>query len=267
MKMTEKDLEQLKRKGISEVKLEEQLTMLKEGFPYLKIDSAVTSGHGLTVASPELVKQSEEMWKKYLAGGAKVMKMVPASGAASRMFKDLFSFLNGKSDKPDNDFMKKFFDNIEKFAFFSRLNFLCLQIYGLSIDSLVKEGRYKDIIDILLTKAGMNYGKLPKALLEFHKEIGGSRTPLQEHLAEGAQYAAGKDGKVHLHFTVSSEHVPLVEAKLEEIKAVMEHAYGVEYDITLSVQKPSTDTVASNMDGTPYRENGEFFFRQAVTEP
>lgn len=89
MKMTEKDLEQLKRKGISEVKLEEQLTMLKEGFPYLKIDSAVTSGHGLTVASPELVKQSEEMWKKYLAGGAKVMKMVPASGAASRMFKDL----------------------------------------------------------------------------------------------------------------------------------------------------------------------------------
>lgn len=261
MKMTEKDLEQLKRKGISEQKLEEQLTMLKNGFPYLKIDSAVTPGHGLTVATPELVKQSEEMWKKYLAGGAKVMKMVPASGAASRMFKDLFSFLNGKSDKPDNDFMKKFFDNIEKFAFFPKLNFLCLQIYGYSIDSLVKAGRYKDVIDILLTKAGMNYGKLPKALLEFHKEMGGSRTPLQEHLAEGAQYAAGKDGTVHLHFTVSAEHVPLVEAKLEEIKAVMEHAYGVKYDISLSVQKPSTDTVASNMDGTPYRENGEFFFR------
>lgn len=261
MKMTEKDLEQLKRKGISEQKLEEQLTMLKNGFPYLKIDSAVTPGHGLTVATPELVKQSEEMWKKYLAGGAKVMKMVPASGAASRMFKDLFSFLNGKSDKPDNDLMKKFFDNIEKFAFFPKLNFLCLQIYGYSIDSLVKAGRYKDVIDILLTKAGMNYGKLPKALLEFHKEMGGSRTPLQEHLAEGAQYAAGKDGTVHLHFTVSAEHVPLVEAKLEEIKAVMEHAYGVKYDISLSVQKPSTDTVASNMDGTPYRENGEFFFR------
>lgn len=261
MKMTEKDLEQLKRKGISEQKLEEQLTMLKNGFPYLKIDSAVTPGHGLTVATPELVKQSEEMWKKYLAGGAKVMKMVPASGAASRMFKDLFSFLNGKSDKPDNDFMKKFFDNIEKFAFFPKLNFLCLQIYGYSIDSLVKAGRYKDVIDILLTKAGMNYGKLPKALLEFHKEMGGSRTPLQEHLAEGAQYAAGKDGTVHLHFTVSAEHVPLVEAKLEEIKAVMEHAYGVKYDISLSVQKPSTDTIASNMDGTPYRENGEFFFR------
>lgn len=259
--MTEKDLEQLKRKGISEQKLEEQLTMLKNGFPYLKIDSAVTPGHGLTVATPELVKQSEEMWKKYLAGGAKVMKMVPASGAASRMFKDLFSFLNGKSDKPDNDFMKKFFDNIEKFAFFPKLNFLCLQIYGYSIDSLVKAGRYKDVIDILLTKAGMNYGKLPKALLEFHKEMGGSRTPLQEHLAEGAQYAAGKDGTVHLHFTVSAEHVPLVEAKLEEIKAVMEHAYGVKYDISLSVQKPSTDTIASNMDGTPYRENGEFFFR------
>lgn len=261
MELTEKDSELLMRKGISKQQLEDQLSMLKNGFPYLKIDSAVTPGHGLTVASPELVKQSEEMWKKYLAGGAKVMKMVPASGAASRMFKDLFSFLNGKSDKPDNDFMKKFFANIEKFAFFPKLNFLCLQIHGLSIDSLVKEGRYKDVIDLLLTKAGMNYGKLPKALLEFHKEMGGSRTPLQEHLAEGAQYATGNDGTVHLHFTVSSEHVPLVETKLEEIKAVMEHAYGVDYDISLSVQKPSTDTVASNMDGTPYRENGDFFFR------
>ena len=251
MNLTPTDFETLRKKGISEEKFNEQLTMLKEGFPFLKIEAAVTPGHGLTVPSTELIQQSEEMWRKYLAGGAKVMKMVPASGAASRMFKDLFSFLNGKSNKPDNDFMKKFFENIEKFAFFAKLNFLCLQLFGYSVASLVKMGRYKDVVDVLLNKVGLNYGKLPKALLEFHKEMGGSRTPLQEHLAEGAQYASGKDGKVHLHFTVSEEHVPLVEAKLEEIKAVMEHAYGVEYDITLSVQKPSTDTVASNMDGTP----------------
>lgn len=261
MNLSVKDFQTLQKKGISEAKFEEQLSMLKNGFPWLKIEAAVTPGRGLTVASPELIRQSEEMWAKYLASGGKVMKMVPASGAASRMFKDLYSFLNGKSDRPDNDFMKKFFGNIEKFAFFPRLNFLCLQLFGYSIDSLVEKGRYKDVVDVLLTKSGMNYGKLPKALLEFHKEMGGSRTPLQEHLAEGAQYAKGKDGKVHLHFTVSEEHVPLVEAKLEEISAVMQHAYGVEYDITLSVQKPSTDTVASLMDGTPYRENDEFFFR------
>ncbi|MDE5870531.1 MAG: DUF4301 family protein [Muribaculaceae bacterium] len=261
MNLTEKDLVTLSKKGISEEKFDEQLKMLKDGFPFLKIEAAVTPGHGLTVPTPELIKQSEDMWKKYLAGGAKVMKMVPASGAASRMFKDLFAFLNGKSNKPDNDFMKKFFEHIENLAFFTKLNLLCLQLFGYSVASLVKMGRYKDVIDILLNKVGLNYGKLPKALLEFHKEMGGSRTPLQEHLAEGAQYAAGKDGKVHLHFTVSEEHVPLVEAKLEEIKSVMEHNYGVEYDITLSVQKPSTDTVASKMDGTPYYENEELFFR------
>ncbi|MDO4336065.1 MAG: DUF4301 family protein [Bacteroidales bacterium] len=261
MKLTVNDFQTLQKKGISEAKFEEQLSMLRDGFPYLKIDSAVTPGHGLTVASPELIRQSEEIWMKYLAGGAKVMKMVPASGAASRMFKDLYSFLNGKSDRPDNDFMRKFFDNIEKFAFFPRLNFLCLQLFGLSIDSLVKKGRYKDVVDVLLTNSGLNYGKLPKALLEFHKEMGGSRTPIQEHLAEAAQYASGKDRKAHLHFTVSEEHVPLVEAKIEEIKSVMEHAYGVEYDITLSVQKPSTDTVAALADGTPYRENDQLFFR------
>ncbi len=261
MKLSVKDFQTLQKKGISEAKFVEQLSMLKNGFPYLKIEAAVTPGHGLTVATPDLIRQSEDMWLNYLAGGGKVMKMVPASGAASRMFKDLYSFLNGKSEKPDNDFMKKFFENIEKFAFFGRLNFLCLQLFGYSIDSLVKQGRYKDVVDVLLTKAGMNYGKLPKALLEFHKEMGGSRTPLQEHLVEGAQYAAGKDGSVHLHFTVSEEHLPLVEAKIEEIKAVVEHAYGVKYDITYSVQKSSTDTVASLMDGTPYRENDELFFR------
>lgn len=261
MKLEEIDIETLSRKGISPETLYEQINAFVTGFPYLKIEAPATVDNGISRLSHHMEEQSADIWSQYLAGGGKVMKMVPASGAASRMFKDLFAFLNGKKDKPDNDFMRNFFENIEQFAFFPRLNSQCISLYGLSVDSLVKDKRYKDVVAALLGKEGMNYGQLPKALLQFHRVPGTSRTPLEEHLAEGAQYAKGKDGKVHLHFTVSDEHIPLAKAKVEEAAGVLEHKYGVTYDISMSVQKPSTDTVAVLADNTPYRENGELFFR------
>lgn len=255
------DLEVLESKGISEEKLNEQLKMLKKGFPYLHLEAPATVGNGITQITPELAETSENCWKEFLAKGGKVLKMVPASGAASRMFKDVFAFVNGKKDKPDTDFIKKFFENIEDFAFFTRLNWILLQNTEESIASLLKEGRYKEVAEALVEKTGLNYGHLPKALLQFHKVLGTSRTALEEHLAEGAQYAAGKDETVHVHFTVSPEHMPLMAAKVEESAGHLSHKYGVKYDVTYSVQSPSTDTVAANMDGTPYRENGKLFFR------
>lgn len=261
MNLSAKDLEVLAAKGISEVKLEEELQMLADGFPFLRIEAPATPGHGISVLSEEMQKQAYNNWDEYLEKGGKVLKMVPASGAASRMFKDLFSFANGSKDKPETPFMKKFFEEIENFAFFAELNFVCLQLYGLSIDSLIKEKRYKDVVKALINKEGLNYGQLPKALLRFHKVLGAARTAIEEHLAEGAQYAAGKDGKVRVHFTVSEDHLPLVAAKFEEMKGKLEHEYGVVFDLSTSVQKPSTDTVAANMDGTPYRENEALFFR------
>lgn len=261
MKLEELDIETLNEKGISEEKLSEELSMLAEGFPYLKIEAPATVGHGISALSDDMKATAVKCWDEFLAAGGIVMKMVPASGAASRMFKDVFSFVNGKKDKPDNDFMKHFFERIEDFAFFPRLNFICLSLYDKSVDTLIKEKRYKDIAQALIGKEGLNYGYLPKALLQFHKVIGTSRAALEEHLAEGAMYAAGKDRKVNVHFTVSQEHLPLVIAKVEEAAGHLGHKYDVTFDVTYSVQKPSTDTIASNLDGTPYRENGKLFFR------
>lgn len=261
MKLEETDIRTLESKGITIEKLEEELRMLKEGFPFLRIEAPAVPGHGISSLTPELEEGAIKCWDEFLAAGGAVMKMVPASGAASRMFKDIFAFVNGKKDKPDTDFMRSFFGNIENFAFFPRLNFVCLSLYGKSVDSLINEKRYKDVAAALINKEGLNYGYLPKALLQFHKVIGTSRAALEEHLAEGAMYAAGKDGKVKVHFTVSEEHLPLVIAKVEETAATLGHKFGVVYDIDYSVQKPSTDTVASNLDGTPYRENGKLFFR------
>ncbi len=261
MELEKIDIETLDRKGITPEQLEEQLAMLANGFPYLKIEAPATLHNGIMAVTPEMQETATRIWDEYLSRGGMVLKMVPASGAASRMFKDLYSFLNGKHDKPDTDFVKKFFDEIEDFAFFHRLNFVCLELYGLSVDSLVKEGRYKDVVRALLEKEGMNYGSLPKALLQFHKVIGTSRAAIEEHLAEGAQYAAGKDKVVNVHFTVSQDHLPLVKMKVEEASGFLGHKYDVKFNVSYSVQKPSTDTVAAKFDGTPYREKGELFFR------
>lgn len=261
MDLTVKDVETLKIKGKTQEQLQEELRMLAEGFPFLKIESAATPGHGIFVLDEKMEEQALKIWSQYLESGAKITKMVPASGAASRMFKDLFSFVNGKEEKPSNPFMKKFFEEIERFAFFNELNKTCIRLYGKSIDSLINENRYKDVVKALINKEGMNYGQLPKALLNFHKYFGEVRSAIEEHLSEGAQYASGKNGKVNVHFTVSDDHIPLVNLKFEEVKGKMENEYGVKYDLSTSIQKPSTDTIASNMDGTPHRENDVLFFR------
>lgn len=261
MNLTSSDRDHLASKGIDEEKLMFQLEKLKSGFPYLTLVGAATKGDGIVEVTPEMEKTSMHIWEEFLADGGKVVKMVPASGAASRMFKDLFAFLNGKSEKPDSEFVKAFFSNIEKFAFFNELNDATMRLFKKSVDSLVKENRYHDVVFALLDEKGLNYGQLPKALLEFHKISGGSRTPLAEHLAEGAQYAAGKKGTVNVHFTVSPEHRQAMESKIEEIKGSMEKRYGVKFDVSLSEQKPSTDTVASLPSGEPYREDGKLFFR------
>jgi len=261
MKLQNEDLALIKEKGISEEGLDEQLEMLRRGFPFLRLDSAATPGNGISRLTPEMEIGAIPCWEEFLDKGGTVMKMVPASGAASRMFKDLYSFVNGKSERPDTDFMKKFFERIEDFAFFPRLNFITLSNHGLSVDSLVREKRYKDIASSLIDKSGLNYGHLPKALIQFHKVTGTSRTALEEHLAEGAAYAAEKGGNVRVHFTVSEDHLPLVRMKVEEAAGHLGHKYGVRFDISYSEQKPCTDTIAVSSDGTPYRENGELFFR------
>ncbi len=262
MKLDKTDLELLEGKGITPERLEVQLENLKNGFPYLKIEGPATPGHGLTVATPELEEHSIAIWEKYLKSGAKIMKMVPASGAASRMFKDLFAFYNSDEKTPKGEFLTTFFDNIEDFAFFDHLNFVCMELFGKSVNTLIEQKRYKDILEALLTKEGLNYGSLPKGLLQFHKVMGGSRTPFEEHLSEGALYATGKDGKSILHFTVSEDHLPLFQSKLEETKGRMSHANDVDYEVSFSIQKPSTDTVAATKNGEPFRtKDGKLFFR------
>ncbi len=261
--LTQEDKALLAKKGISEQQIQEQLACFEQGFPYLQLAAAAAVDNGgIFIPTGEEQKAYLAAWDAYKDGDKKVVKFVPASGAASRMFKNMFEFLGADYDVPTTDFEKKFFDHIHSFAFFNDLNAACQDNTGKTIDALVEEKNYKAVVANLLEAAGLNYGALPKGLLKFHRYADGVRTPLEEHLVEGALYAAGKTGKVNVHFTVSTEHralfAKLVEAKVAEYS----QKYGVEYSVSFSEQKPSTDTMAATMDNQPFRdEKGQLVFR------
>ena len=262
MNISEKDKETLAARGVPVEKFEEQIRRLRVGFPFLKVEGPAIVGNGIMALDDRQRDEYVKVWDDYVASGAKVIKMVPASGAASRMFKALFKFADGESLTPDNDFIREFADGIHNFAFFNELDATCRRLYGKGIDDLFAEGRHRDVVRALIMPEGMNYGQLPKALLSFHLSGDAARTPVEEHLAEGAQYAAGSDGTVHVHFTVSPEHIPLVEAKVKEAEPVLAKKYGVKFDVTTSVQKHSTDTPALGPDGEPFRnDDGTLLFR------
>jgi hypothetical protein len=259
--LTQQDLKQLAQKGISEQQIETQLGQFKTGFPFLKLEAAAAIGHGIVAPDNKEGKQYVEAWQQYKAAGKRVVKFVPASGAASRMFKDMFAFVDADYDKPTTDFEKKYFDNIEKFAFYGELDAVCQKNKGKGIKALMAEGNYKAVAANMLKAEGLNYGQLPKGLLLFHNYPEGPRTPMEEHLVEGALYAAS-NGEAHVHFTVSHEHMELFKQKVAQKADYYAQKYGIHYDITFSEQKPSTDTVAANPDGTPFRNSdGSLLFR------
>ena len=259
--LTEQDLKQIAEKGISEEKLNAQLEEFKTGFPFLKLEAAASVERGIIATTPEEVKKFETAWEQYKAQGHTIVKFVPASGAASRMFKDMFAFVDAEYDVPTTDFEKKYFDNIRKFAFFDALDEVCKKNTGLGVDELIAKGRYKDVAANMLKPEGLNYGQLPKGMLLFHSYEEGPRTPMEEHLVEGALYAAS-DGKAAVHFTVSHDHLPLFKQRVAEKADGYAKKYGIPYDISFSEQKPSTDTVAANPDNTPFRNSdGSLLFR------
>ncbi|MBP5642153.1 MAG: DUF4301 family protein [Paludibacteraceae bacterium] len=237
---TPEDIKQLEAHGITLAQAEQQMLDFKNGFPALDIVGPASVKDGIMKLTKAQQDEYIALWQEYLKEGHSVLKFVPASGAASRMFKNLFEYLeNGE----ETAFIKEFLGHKAEFAFAPEL-----------------EGRDgQEAVRYLLED--MNYGKLPKGLLLFHKYRDGARTPALEHLVEGALYAAS-DGIVRLHFTVSHEHLPLFRKHIADNLKRFEDKYGVKYEVTFSEQQPATDTLAANPDGTPFRtKDGKLLFR------
>lgn len=258
---TDKDIEKLNLQGVDIVEVQKQIDRFKTGFPFLEIVNFATGGKGITVFDPEAADRYVAIWNEYAQSGCSIVKFVPASGAASRMFKDLFEFLQSKSELPDTDSVKMFFDNIRKFAFFDDLNSVCIREKGEDVESLITSRRYRDVLEALLLKSGLNYGGLPKGLLKFHTYNNGSRTPVEEHLVEGVMYAKSAKDEVALHFTVSPEHRELFEKLTSKVSVDYEGMFGAKFDISFSEQKKKTDTIAVDENDEPFRDGEDLLFR------
>ncbi len=241
------DLEQISAHGLTVQGAEKQIDSFKSGFPFLNISRAARIGDGIVKMSEEAMAQAAEGYSER-AKALKVVKFVPASGAATRMFKELFEFVN---DDKRGKGIDTLINNIEKFAFWSELK------------ALLPEGASDKQIVSAIVKEGLEYGSKPKALVSFHGYETGARKAVEEHLVEGALYAAA-DGVARIHFTVSPEHLAGFEALISEKLAQYEAKFGVKYEISFSTQKSSTDTIAVNPDNTPFRtDDGKLLFRPA----
>ena len=258
---TESDILQLNAKGISVEQIEEQLACFKKGFPFLPLQASASVEKGILSIPENEHCIYLDTWTKYLNENKTIVKFVPASGAASRMFKDLFEYIDSPETELNTPFLKTFFENIQKFAFFDYLQAACRKNDNQTVEELIVSGDYKKILENLLNKSGLNYGQLPKGLLLFHRYPEGARTAMEEHLVEGALYACSASKNIKIHFTVSPEHRKMF-MDIAEVKAI---AYSEKFDgaysFYFSEQKPSTDTIAADSDNQPFRDNGELVFR------
>ena len=244
---TSNDISQIEARGLSVAEVEKQIDNFRNGFPSLPVVRAASGGDGVRQLNEEELHQAEELYKSR-AKEIKTIKFVPASGAATRMFKELFEYVNEDKRTPGID---KLITNLEKFAFFAELaKYLKPQIDD------------KDVVRNIIID-GLGYGSKPKGLVTFHAYKEGARKPVEEHLVEAALYASDGE-RAAIHFTVSPEHKTGFLALLEERQSYYEKKYGITYDVSFSEQSPATDTIAVNPDNTPFRnEDGSLLFRPA----
>ncbi|OWW26463.1 NAD metabolism ATPase/kinase [Zobellia sp. OII3] len=264
MTLTENDLALLAKKGISEKKVNEQIETFKEGIPFVQLEKAVTIGEGLSKFTPS---EEKDLIQKFEASstGLSLLKFVPASGAASRMFKALFNFLDAYDPKEesleayfertDDKAMKAFSEGITDFAFYDLVK---QRIAGKTSS---KDEELYLLVKEMMSEDGLNYGFYPKGLLPFHNYGDHTATPFEEHLKEASVYA--KTGNTaELHFTISEQHGDMFNAEFNAVSERVSKATETSFKVSYSYQKPSTDTIAVDMRNEPFRNSdGSVLFR------
>ncbi|MDP3919913.1 MAG: DUF4301 family protein [Candidatus Omnitrophota bacterium] len=271
---TAPDRKQIAERGSTLERVLEQIEALRKGFPFVKLVRPCTLGDGITLVPDAEVAELAALSDEAVAEG-RFMKFVPASGAASRMFKSLLAvhghgaerlkLLAGNGNAAADDDEKAFVEfaqNLRKFAFFEHLK-EALKRKGQDIETLTTEREYLPVLEGVLFEAGLGYALLPKGLILFHDYPGRARTAFEEHLVESREHARDAQGKVLIHFTVAQEHREQVCEYLQSVLSDYETS-GTHFEITYSVQKSSTDTIAVDLKNCPFRDkSGSLVFRPA----
>lgn len=266
----QRDLDQIREKGIDFEQIEKQIQSFVKDFPPVQLHAAATAEHGIHHVDSEKANE----WARFYDARINdydILKFVPASGAASRMFKHLFEFVQTFGGSPaevaaveaqtDFNSVGYFLRNIRSFAFWNDLK-ETVERSGEEIETLLQQKEYAKVINHLIADSGLAYGSLPKALLRFHSYGQEHRFAVEEHLVEAAMYCANRDKVAKVHFTISPEHRSRFVGVIEELRPAYEARYGVKFDIRFSEQKSSTDTIAVDMDNKPFRnDDGSLLFR------
>ena len=267
---SKEDLQQFTNKGLELDQVNTQISNFKSGFPFIELTAAATKAYGIKSLKE---KEETDLLNSYnkLISDKDIVKFVPASGAASRMFKMLFEFMEAYKIGEEGNLLfnegeglqsiSYFFKNIQKFAFYNDLKSVLSQ-NGYELIKEIDQKNYALILDYLLNDKGLDYAALPKGLLKFHTYENETRFAMEEHLVEAAEYGKNHKGISTLHFTVSQEHQKKFEEAIEQVKNKYEEKYKLNFDISFSQQKLSTDTIAVDMENNPFRENdGSILFR------
>jgi len=257
IQFSESDFAFMSQRGNDPNIVEKQFSFFLTGFDFANIQRNVSIGDGIVRFSDLEIENWSRVYDVY-AQEKEIVKFVPASGAASRMFKDLYEAAQTKclSEKA-----KLYLGRIKDFAFYSDLKEV-IEKNGISFDEVISCENSKIPFEYLLEENGLNYGSLPKGLIKFHQYNNEVRTSLEEHLVESAEYARSGDGICRLHFTVSPDHLDNFIRLVSQVKSKYETRFGVVYQINFSVQKPCTDTLAAELDHQPFRDkNGNLLFR------
>jgi hypothetical protein len=265
---TQADLSQISAHGMTPEKVISQINIFKKGIPFTKVLRPCTINDGITALDNKDIERYIKIFDDAKKQG-RCMKFIPASGAATRMFKYLLEVyyeiknLNDPVTISSGDRYKpflSFINELERYAFYDDLKRV-MKENGEDLDGIIKEFRFNRILEYLLSDKGMNLSNIPKGLIPFHRYNTHSRTPFEEHLVEGFNYTGDRAGRIKIHFTISPEHETGVK---EHISSVLDmyNRGGALYKIDYSFQIPSTDTIAVDMDNMPFRdEKGALVFR------
>lgn len=284
--LSNEDIECLQEHGVSPTVVVRNLSLIKGGVDQPEIVRTANVDDGILAFSDSDVNRYVDSWSAFLSKGKSIVShFIPASGNANRFFRDLYAFLNASYDAPQTNFEKNFFRHIQSFAFYSELNQFCVETEKESVDTLIEQGKYKLVVEYLLTKRGLNYSSLPSALFKFHTDkskkfmsvskyipkswykyyssFENTRTPIQEALIEAAMVSGVKGRMVNVDFTVRAEHKEAVHYFVEQFKLPIEKRLGITYNVGLPIQNPSTDTVLLDKYNKPFHDqNGRLVFHQ-----
>jgi hypothetical protein len=254
--LTPGDRQQLDARGISDAEAARQLDLLRHAPAPTRLNRPCTIGDGIVQLDPR-DHDALLATAATAAAAGRISKFVPASGAATRMFKDLIAALADAERPSRSEAGRLFFEQLDRFAFAPELR----QRSGV-FGPVTTESAERHVLRYLLDDMG--YAALPKALIAFHRNGEMVRTAFEEQLLEGAQYARGGDGAARMHFTVAPEFQREFETLLAKIRLQAEERTGTRLDVSFSEQHPSTDTLAATPEGELFRTaDGQLLIRPA----